>query len=92
METPASRSGNRTVETAAHADLVMPVGHRPKATADERAQLTSLLKKPTPKPSAKKSTARKPTQKVRPAPVRRVGDRLINCAALGYGPEKQTRN
>ncbi|MET7873646.1 hypothetical protein [Streptomyces cyaneofuscatus] len=70
----------------------MPVGHRPKATADERAQLTSLLKKPTPKPSAKKSTARKPTQKVRPAPVRRVGDRLINCAALGYGPEKQTRN
>ncbi|MEU2228564.1 hypothetical protein [Streptomyces sp. NPDC018347] len=34
------------------------------------------------KPAAKKSTAPKP----RPTPVRELGDRVINRAALGYGP------
>lgn len=37
------------------------------------------------KPAPKKSTAKSAAQKPKPAPVRDLGDRLINRAALGYG-------
>ncbi|GAA3376762.1 hypothetical protein GCM10020367_49720 [Streptomyces sannanensis] len=49
--------------------------------------------KPTPagragvkKPVVKKSTANSTAQKPKPAPVRDLGDRFINRAALGYAP------
>jgi hypothetical protein len=49
--------------------------------------------KPTPagraggkKPAPKKYTAKKATQEPKPAPVRDLGDRFINRAALGYEP------
>ncbi|MGW8981720.1 hypothetical protein ACWGQ9_03575 [Streptomyces parvus] len=50
-------------------------------------------KKPTPKPPAKKSATRMPPQQATPAPVRELGDRLINRAALGYdaGSRPRTR-
>ncbi|WP_225652337.1 hypothetical protein [Streptomyces pseudogriseolus] len=54
-----------------------------KATATKRAG----GKKPAPKKSTTKSTAKQP----KPAPVRDLGDRFINRAALGYGPTNETR-
>ena len=54
-----------------------------KATATKRAG----GKKPAPKKSTAKSTAMQP----KPAPVRDLGDRFINRAALGYGPTNETR-
>ncbi|MFE1842088.1 hypothetical protein [Streptomyces sp. NPDC059515] len=54
-----------------------------KATATKHAG----GKKPAPKKSTAKSTAKQP----KPAPVRDLGDRFINRAALGYGPTKETR-
>ncbi|MFM9593135.1 hypothetical protein ACKI1J_33720 [Streptomyces scabiei] len=38
------------------------------------------------KPAPKTSTAKKAVQKPKPTPVRDLGDRFINRAALGYGP------
>ncbi|MFI8308188.1 hypothetical protein ACIF80_33210 [Streptomyces sp. NPDC085927] len=43
------------------------------------------------KPAPKKSTAKSSTQKPKPAPVRDLGDRFINRAALGYGPTDETK-
>ncbi|GAA2252826.1 hypothetical protein GCM10010415_10880 [Streptomyces atrovirens] len=54
-----------------------------KATATKRAG----GKKPAPKKPTAKSTAKQP----KPAPVRDLGDRFINRAALGYGPTNETR-
>ena len=54
-----------------------------KAPATKRAG----GKKPAPKKSTAKSTAKQP----KPAPVRDLGDRFINRAALGYGPTDETR-
>ncbi len=55
-----------------------------KATAAKRA---GGGKKPAPKKSTAKSTAKQP----KPAPVRDLGDRFINRATLGYGPTNETR-
>ncbi|MFH9617127.1 hypothetical protein ACH4MM_25970 [Streptomyces pratensis] len=69
-----------------------------RAAADARKAKAAALSKRSggnrsaPKPSAKKSATRKSPEKVSPAPVRELGDRLINRAALGYGPEAQSRN
>jgi hypothetical protein len=50
-------------------------------------------KKPTPKKStAKKSAARTPKPAPTPPPVRELGNRFINRAALGYGPETEAPN
>src|SRR5690606_35810188 len=54
-----------------------------KATATKRAS----GKKPTLKKSTPKSTAKQP----KATPVRDLGDRFINRAALGYAPTNQTR-
>ncbi|MDX3418263.1 hypothetical protein PV661_29005 [Streptomyces sp. MD20-1-1] len=54
-----------------------------KATAAKRAG----GKKPAPKKPAAKKVAAQPT----PAPVRDLGDRFINRAALGYGPTNEMR-
>ncbi|MFI9800085.1 hypothetical protein [Streptomyces sp. NPDC052302] len=54
-----------------------------KATATKRAG----GKKPVPKKSTAKSIAKQP----KPAPVRDLGDRIINRATLGYGPTNETR-
>ncbi|MEV4680455.1 hypothetical protein [Streptomyces kurssanovii] len=43
-------------------------------------------KKQASKSTAKKSTAKAASQKPKPAPVRDLGDRYINRAALGYTP------
>ncbi|MGW4023869.1 hypothetical protein [Streptomyces sp. NPDC005009] len=43
------------------------------------------------KPATKKSTAKKATQQPKPAPVRDLGDRFINRAALGYGSTDETK-
>ncbi|MFI2643913.1 hypothetical protein [Streptomyces sp. NPDC018610] len=42
------------------------------------------------KPAPKKSTTKNAVQKPRPAPVRDLGDRLINRAALGYSSADET--
>lgn len=44
-------------------------------------------RKPAPKKSAAKSAAQQP----KPAPVRDLGDRFINRAALGYGSTDETK-
>ncbi|MGY0070462.1 hypothetical protein ACWZEH_27520 [Streptomyces sp. QTS137] len=43
------------------------------------------------KPAPKKPTAKNVVQKPKPAPVRDLGDRLINRVALGYGPTNETK-
>ncbi len=53
-----------------------------KTTAAKRAG----GKKPAPNKSTAKSTAKQP----KPAPVRDLGDRFINRAALGYGQNRTT--
>ncbi len=63
-------------------------GKQPKATPTGRAG----GKKPAPKTSSKKKpTAKDAAQKSKPAPVRDLGDRFINRAALGYVPGTETR-
>ncbi|MER5688534.1 hypothetical protein [Streptomyces sp. NPDC002205] len=46
-------------------------------------------KKPTPK---KATAAKNAPQKPKPAPVRDLGDRFINRAALGYAPTDKTKS
>ncbi|CAL9407184.1 hypothetical protein GL259_29470 [Streptomyces sp. Tu 3180] len=43
------------------------------------------------KPAPKKATAKKTATQPKPAPVRDLGDRFINRAALGYGPTNEKR-
>lgn len=43
------------------------------------------------KPAPKKSTAKGSAQKPKPAPVRDLGDRFIDRAALGYAPAEETK-
>lgn len=43
------------------------------------------------KPASKKSTAKKATQQPKTAPVRDLGDRFINRAALGYSSTDETK-
>ncbi|WP_234433402.1 hypothetical protein [Streptomyces sp. NRRL WC-3549] len=43
------------------------------------------------KPTPKKPTAKKAAQKPKPAPVRDLGDRFIDRAALGYAPTGKTK-
>jgi hypothetical protein len=46
----------------------------------------AAVKKQASKSTAKKSTAKAASQKPKPVPVRDLGDRYINRAALGYTP------
>lgn len=63
----------------------------PAAKNAKQAKATPAKRAGGTKPAPKKSTAKKATQKPKPAPVRDLGDRFINRAALGYDPVDETK-
>ncbi|MGW7466028.1 hypothetical protein ACWGJT_15320 [Streptomyces xantholiticus] len=58
----------------------------PAAKNARQAKPTPAARAGSKKPAPKKSTTKKAVQKPKPAPVRDLGDRFINRAALGYEP------
>ncbi|MEV0299618.1 hypothetical protein [Streptomyces prasinus] len=58
----------------------------PAAKNAQQAKATPVKRASGKKPAPKKPSTKKATQKPKPAPVRDLGDRFINRAALGYGP------
>ncbi|WP_405873949.1 hypothetical protein [Streptomyces sp. NBC_00005] len=88
-----------TEQTAQHREQLSELRKKFEArntTATKNARSAKGTRKPksTPaaapatgkKPTAKKSTAKSPTQQPKPTPARDLGDRYINRAALGYTP------
>ncbi|MEU4007924.1 hypothetical protein AB0H30_05425 [Streptomyces pseudogriseolus] len=62
-----------------------------KKAKQAKAKATATKRAGGKKPAPKKSTAKKAAAQPKPAPVRDLGDRFINRAALGYGPTNETR-
>ncbi|MGW5974010.1 hypothetical protein [Streptomyces sp. NPDC055186] len=62
----------------------------PAAKNAKQAKATPAKRAGDKKPAPKKSTAKSAAQQPKPAPVRDLGDRFINRAALGYGPTGET--
>jgi hypothetical protein len=63
----------------------------PAAKKAKQAKATATKRVGGKKPAPKKSTAKGTTKQSKPAPMRDLGDRVINRAALGYGPTSKTR-
>jgi hypothetical protein len=63
-----------------------PAGKDPR-----QAKQTSTGRPGDKRPAAKKSTAKSSAQKPKFAPVRDLGDRFINCTALGYAPANEIK-
>ncbi len=63
----------------------------PAAKKVKQAKATAAKRAGGKKPVPKKCTAKKAAAQPKPAPVRDLGDRFINRAALGYGPMNETR-
>ncbi|MFI9820467.1 hypothetical protein ACIHFC_08355 [Streptomyces sp. NPDC052013] len=63
----------------------------PAAKKVRQAKATAAKRAGGKKPAPKKSTTKKAAAQPKPAPVRDLGDRFINRAALGYGPTNETR-
>ncbi|MGC0374095.1 hypothetical protein RKD28_001611 [Streptomyces sp. SAI-229] len=63
----------------------------PAAKKVKQAKATAAKRAGGKKPAPKKPTAKKAAAQPKPAPVRDLGDRFINRAALGYGPTNETR-
>ncbi len=63
----------------------------PAAKKAQQAKVTPAKHAGGKKPAPKKPTAKKATQAPKPAPVRDLGDRFLNRAALGYGPTGETK-
>ncbi|MFI8298594.1 hypothetical protein ACIGCZ_21945 [Streptomyces nigra] len=62
----------------------------PAAKKVRQAKATAAKRAGGKKPASKKFTAKKAATQPKPAPVRDLGDRFINRAALGYGPTNET--
>nr|WP_257101468.1 hypothetical protein [Streptomyces sp. alain-838] len=63
----------------------------PAAKKVKQAKTTAAKRAGGKKPVPKKSTVKKAAAQPKPAPVRDLGERFINRAALGYGPTNETR-
>ncbi|CAL9614712.1 hypothetical protein SUDANB176_05705 [Streptomyces sp. enrichment culture] len=63
----------------------------PAAKNAKQAKATPAKRAGGRKPAPEKSTAKGTAQKPKPAPVRDLGDRCINRAALGYAPADETK-
>ncbi|MGW7509367.1 hypothetical protein ACWGJ0_16765 [Streptomyces massasporeus] len=63
----------------------------PAAKKVKQAKATAAKHAGGKKPAPKKSTAKSTAKQSKPAPVRDLGDRFINRAALGYDPTNETR-
>ncbi|WP_406385407.1 hypothetical protein [Streptomyces sp. NBC_01618] len=63
----------------------------PAAKNAKQAKATPAKLVGTKKAAPKKSTAKNAAQKPKPAPVRDLGDRFINRAALGYAPTDENK-
>ncbi|MEU5714507.1 hypothetical protein AB0G71_01735 [Streptomyces sp. NPDC020403] len=63
----------------------------PAAKSAKQAKATPAGRAGGKKPTPKKSTAKNAVQKPKPAPVRDLGDRFIDRAALGYAPAGKTK-
>ncbi|MEF9907158.1 hypothetical protein [Streptomyces sp. P9-A2] len=63
----------------------------PAAKNAKQAKATPAKRVGAKKLAPKNSTAKKAEQRPKPAPVRDLGDRFINRAALGYGPTDETK-
>jgi hypothetical protein len=63
----------------------------PAAKDAKQAKPTPAGRAGSKKPAPKKSTAKSTAPKPKPTPVRDLGDRFINRAALGYAPADETK-
>ncbi|MER6404937.1 hypothetical protein ABT269_15660 [Streptomyces viridosporus] len=63
----------------------------PAAKNAKQAKATPAKRAGGKQSAPKKSTAKSTAQQPKPAPVRDLGDRFINRAALGYGPTDETK-
>ncbi|MEW1866764.1 hypothetical protein AB0420_00955 [Streptomyces caelestis] len=63
----------------------------PAAKNAKQAKATPAKRASGKKPAPKKSTAKSAAQQPKPAPVRDLGDRFLNRAALGYGSTDETK-
>lgn len=63
----------------------------PAAKIAQRARTAQAKRAGGKKPAPKKSTTKSAAQQSKPAPVRDLGDRFINRAALGYGLTNESK-
>ncbi|GAA2942229.1 MULTISPECIES: hypothetical protein [Streptomyces] len=64
----------------------------PAAKNAKQAKATPAGRGGSKRPTPKKATAKKAAQKPKPTPVRELGDRFIDRAALGYAPADKAKD